>query len=96
MNYSFHPDAELEFVQAIDYYEECLRGLGNDFAIEVHDTVKRIITNPQAWQVLEGNIRRSLVNRFPYGILYVYENNEILILAVMHLHRSPDYLKERK
>jgi hypothetical protein len=96
MKYSFHPDAELEFVMAIEYYEGCLKGLGNDFALEVYDTIKRIIANPEAWQKLGENIRRSLVNRFPYGVLYVYENNEIIILAIMHLHRNPDYWKERK
>ncbi len=96
MNFSFHPEAEFEFNQAIDYYESCSAGLGNDFAIEVYETVKRIIANPLAWQILEVNIRRSLVNRFPFGILYVYENNQIIILAVMHLHRNPEYWKDRK
>lgn len=36
MNYAFHPEAEAEFVQAIDYYEECEAGLGYDFAGEVY------------------------------------------------------------
>jgi plasmid stabilization system protein ParE len=95
MNYSFHPDAESEFIKAIEYYEGCADGLGYDFAIEVYETIKRIIAYPDAWQELEDKIRRSLVNRFPYGILYINENNEIIILAVMHLHRDPDYWKSR-
>ncbi len=95
MNYSFHPDAELEFVKSIEYYEGCENGLGYDFALEVYDAIKRIIAYPNAWQVLEENIRRSLVNRFPYGIIYVFENDEVLILAIMHLHRNPDYWKSR-
>jgi hypothetical protein len=51
----------------------------SSFAIEIHDTI----------------IRRCLARRFPYGVLYFMEQGDILILAVMHLHRSPDYWKAR-
>jgi hypothetical protein len=45
--------------------------------------------------VLEGDIRRALVHRFPYGVLYAEEENRIWIVAVMNLHRQPDYWRER-
>ena len=67
MKYSFHPEAEKEFVEAIDYFEEIETGLGYDFAVEVHLTVERITAFPKAWPILEGNIHRCLVSRFPYG-----------------------------
>jgi hypothetical protein len=95
MNYYFHPDAEKEFLESIEYYEGCATGLGFDFASEVYDTIIRIKANPEAWQVVIENIRRCLVNRFPFGILYVKNDDGILILAVMHLHRNPDYWKSR-
>ncbi|RKZ91208.1 MAG: type II toxin-antitoxin system RelE/ParE family toxin [Gammaproteobacteria bacterium] len=76
MNFEFHPEAEIEFNKAIDYYSEIEEELGYDFAIE-------------------GDIRRSLVKRFPYGVLYSEENNGIFILAIMNLHRHPDYWKHR-
>ena len=96
MNYSFHPEAEEEFNQAIDYYEETEPGLGYDFALEIYSAIQRAITFPKAWAVLEGEVRRSLVRRFPYGILYFEEEGEIFILAVMNLHREPGYWKNRK
>ncbi|RLE28093.1 MAG: type II toxin-antitoxin system RelE/ParE family toxin [Acidobacteria bacterium] len=96
MTFSFHPEAEAEFNQAIDYYEEIDPGLGWDFAVEVNSTVQRTIAFPNAWPVIEGEIRRSLVRRFPYGVLYSEENGQIYIVAVMHLHRHPDYWKMRK
>ncbi len=49
MKYTFHPDAALEFEEAINYYEECQNGLGYDFSIEVYSAIKRIINNPKAW-----------------------------------------------
>lgn len=95
MRYSFHPEAEAEFVQAIEYYEECEASLGYDFAVEVYSAIERTMAYPKAWPILEEDIRRSLVRRFPYGILYAEENEELVIVAVMHLHRDPDYWKHR-
>jgi len=96
MSFSFHPEAEIEFNNAINYYEGVELGLGYDSAIEAYSTIKRTVSLPKAWSIIDGDIRRSLVKRFPYGILYSEENNGIHIVAVMHLHRFPDYWKHRK
>ncbi len=96
MNLAFHPEAEEEFNKAIEYYEEIGHRLGYDFAIEVYSTIQRSIALPRAWPVIEGEIRRSLVRRFPYGVLYSEEDEGIYVAAVMHLHRHPDYWKHRK
>jgi plasmid stabilization system protein ParE len=96
MTFSFHPDADKEFREAIEYYETCQRSLGEDFYIEAYSTIGRIIDFPQTWPVLEGDIRRCLVHRFPYGILYSVETEGVFILAVMHLRRDPDYWKHRR
>jgi len=45
---------------------------------------------------LEDDVRRCLTHRFPYGVLYSIEPSTIYILAVMHLHRDPDYWKHRR
>lgn len=95
MNFAFHPEAEAEFLEAIAYYEERAPGLGLDFSTEVRAAVQRIQAYPLAWQVLEGEIRRALVHRFPYGVLYAVEKNRIWIVAVMNLHRQPEYWQER-
>ena len=95
MNYSFHPEAEVEFTEAIEYYEEKESGLGYDFAVEVYSTIERTMAFPKAWPVIEEDIRRSLIRRFPYGILYSEEKEGIYIMAVMHLHKNPEYWKHR-
>lgn len=95
MNYFFHPEAEAEFIAAIDYYEGKQSGLGYDFAKEVYTGRKSIIELPQAWPVLDGEIRRRLISRFPYGILYCDEGQTVYILAIMHLRREPNYWKKR-
>ncbi len=95
MSFSFHPEAKREFNEAIDYYEDIEPGLGYDFALEVHSTILRAVNYPKAWTVLDGDIRRSLVRRFPYGVLYSEEKDGIFIVAVMPLHRKPGYWKKR-
>ncbi len=95
MKYVFHPEAEAEFLAAIDCYERYEPGLGYDFSIEVHSTIGNILSFPKAWPILEDDIRRCLIRRFPYGIVYSQDGDVIFILAVMHLHRDPDYWKDR-
>lgn len=95
MGISFHPEAAQEYEQAIDYYEGCQLGLGKQLVQEIDAAIQHIVDYPHAWSVIKGNLRRILVRRFPFGLLYVFENNEIQIIAVMHLNRSPNYWEKR-
>jgi hypothetical protein len=95
MKYFFHPEAEVEFEAAVEYYEGCASGLGYDFAFEVLSAIENIISFPKAWPTLENDIRRCQTRRFPYGIIYAMKENAIFVLAVMHLHRDPEYWKDR-
>ncbi|MBI5191028.1 MAG: type II toxin-antitoxin system RelE/ParE family toxin [Nitrospirae bacterium] len=95
MKFSFHPEAEGEFEQAADYYEEREEGLGYDFAVEVFSAIELASSYPSAWPLVEDKIRRVLVNRFPFGIIYAQKEGMIFVLAVMHMHREPDYWKHR-
>jgi hypothetical protein len=95
MTYLFHPDAQIEFNVSIDYYENCKKGLGKEFASEVFKTIQRILNYPKAWAVLDKNIRRCLTFRFPFGVLYYQDGETIIVLAVMQLNRKPDYWQDR-
>jgi hypothetical protein len=52
MSFSFHPEAEKEFNDAIDYYEDIEPGLGYDFALEVYSAIKRSVDFPKIWAFL--------------------------------------------
>ncbi|PIP84572.1 MAG: plasmid stabilization protein [Elusimicrobia bacterium CG_4_9_14_3_um_filter_62_55] len=95
MTCAFHPEALTEFEEAVEFYERSQTGLGWDLSIEVRCTIGNIVRHPSAWPVLEGNVRRCLTRRFPFGVIYAIEGADILILAVMHLRRHPDYWKSR-
>jgi len=91
----FLPEAEQEMLEAAHYYESQSPGLGADFLLEVDRAVHSIATSPDTWPILEGALRRRLIRRFPCGILYRIEPEEILIIAVAHLRKRPGYWKER-
>ena len=96
MNYRFVDEALAEFVAAGRYYDERAPGLGDAFVDEVEAGIEAILKGPTVWRVVEDDVRRYLVHRFPYGIYYTIEGHTIVIWAVKHLHRSPDYWQGRR
>ncbi len=80
---------------AAEYYERCVSGLGSDFTYKVDEAILNICENPEGGAVLECNIRRCLISRFPYCLLYRVDPSEIVIVAVMHQSRRPGYWVNR-
>jgi plasmid stabilization system protein ParE len=95
VNVQFLDAARSDLREAIRYYESQRSGLGRAFRDEVKATIERIESFPEAWRLLSQNTRRCRTHRFPYGIIYQAKNEEILIVAVAHLHREPDNWLER-
>ncbi|MFZ3122095.1 MAG: type II toxin-antitoxin system RelE/ParE family toxin [Thermodesulfovibrionales bacterium] len=91
----FLPEAEQEMLEAARYYESQATYLGIDFLSEIERDVNSIAELPMTWPVIESELRRRLVRRFPLGILYRIEPEEIVIVAVAHLRRKPGYWRER-
>lgn len=91
----FLPEAEQEMFESARYYEFHAEGLGVDFLSETERTVTAIKESPTAWPIVEGKLRRRLVRRFPFGILYHIDPTEIVIVAVAHLSRKPGFWRGR-
>ncbi|OGV64670.1 MAG: hypothetical protein A3K19_30060 [Lentisphaerae bacterium RIFOXYB12_FULL_65_16] len=87
--------AELEMLDAARYYELQAPALGADFLNRIDSAVQDIATHPAGWPVVRHNIRRRLVHRFPYALLYRVDPDEIVVLATLHLRRHPDYWIDR-
>ncbi len=95
MKINFHPDAEDEFLHAVDYYEDIQNHLGLEFASEIYEAIERIQSFPQAWQKMTSSTRRCLINRFPFGVIYTLKDDILIIVAVMHLSKKPNYWRNR-
>lgn len=83
--------AEIEMINAAKFYEEQAPHLGVDFLASVQSGVKDVESNPLRWPLLRPNIRRKFVKRFPYAVLYRVDPKVIVIVAIMHLRRNPNY-----
>jgi len=84
-----------ELDDASDYYEQELEGLGSIFRYEVKSAIARIVAHPQAWSAERNGFRKCLMHKFPYKILYSMEPDHMLIIAIAHQHRKPNYWVEK-
>jgi hypothetical protein len=91
----FLSPASTELDEAIKYYNQQVSGLGYRFIEEISDALELITFMPQAWTKVGKHTRRYLLKGFPYAILYVCEQNEIIITAIADLHRYPDHFMDR-
>ena len=88
---SFHDLARVELNEAADYYERETPGLGLTFVTEVERCAESIVQYPSGGVVILGSIRRRLVRRFPYALLYTLKPDRVRVLAIMNLKRRPAY-----
>ena len=88
---SFHRLADIELNEAAAYYESERAGLGATFLREVDRCIESLAKWPEAGPTILGPVRRRLVRRFPYAILYSIKAESVRILAVMNLKRRPLY-----
>jgi len=91
----FDPDAREEFLEAVQYYESCQKGLGRRFHFIVQSSIKKISENPFMFRVLKVPFRRFLLSKFPYMIIYSIEPDHIRIMAIAHCKRKPEYWNKR-
>ncbi len=95
MRVRFVSPANIELDEAVNYYDYQLRGLGFRFFQEVDAAIERIKFMPEAWTKIGHRTRRCILKSFPYALFYAIEIDEILITAVAHLHRNPEYYRNR-
>ncbi len=91
----FRPEARAELVEAWAWYEEQRPGLGDDLVACVEAAISKAARQPEAYAHVYEGVRRVLVRRFPYGVFYVVEDGELLVLAVAHARRRPNFWRDR-
>ena len=94
--------AKAELRKAVDYYERRHPGLGEDFLSAYAHALERIARDPESLPILEQTparlgIRRILLGRFPYLVIFDGRENSVRVLAIAHTARRHSYwLKRRK
>ena len=95
IGYSFHPFADADVLEIARFYERRSPGLGGEFRSDLTAAISLLRQQPEAAPVVRGNLRRKLLLRFPYYLIYAVENAEIRIYAVSHHKRRPNHWRER-
>ena len=91
MKVVFSKFAKMELDDAVHYYEIAQPRLGQRFREEVRKASVRLAEYPEVWSIERGEIRKCILHKFPYKLLYSIEKDHIFIIAVAHQHRKPDY-----
>ena len=88
-------DARRELLEAREYYDGQRQGYGERFVEAVEAEFALLLQFPQIGRRLRKNIRRRNISRWPYGIVYVLDASELVIIAIAHHRRRPEYWRSR-
>ena len=91
MNIVFGSLAGREYDDAFNYYEAEESGLGGKFRRAVWGAIGIIEQYPHSSPEILPGVRKVLLRRFPYKLLYAVRADTLYIIAVAHSHRKPDY-----
>lgn len=89
MRHVLTSEVERELEEAVAYYDGCANGLGDQFLEEFEAGIRRIAAFPEAWTSISPTLRKCIVHRFPYSIIYSIETDRVLVVALMHMRRMP-------
>jgi toxin ParE1/3/4 len=92
MRVEFHPSTVDDVNEAASHYGRARAGLDIEFRTEIDAVIERISRNPSQYPVVETQIRRCIVHRFPYSVLYrVVDPDLVRILVIRHHRRHPQF-----
>ena len=97
MRIEYHPAIEGELRKIINYYNQSSLDLGSEFLNELEKQIIKISSMPNIWIIVEGDVQRSLMERFPYVIYFrVVENKVLRVTVIKHQRRHPSLGIRRK
>jgi plasmid stabilization system protein ParE len=89
------PEAEADYEDAYNWYDARNPVNADRFEARVQDVYDRISANPLLHQKVFGDVRRAVVAKFPYAVLYIPEAARVVVIAVFHTSRDPRVWQRR-
>lgn len=89
------PEAGQDLVEAATWYEGNQPGLGQQFLDEANETLTSIGEQPLAYTVVYRSLRRPLLKRFPFGVFFLVNEHNVVVVAILHGSRHPRSWKNR-
>lgn len=92
MKVEYHPLTVSDLNNAVAYYNQQRAGLGDELRSEIYAAVARVCLNPSQYAVVDHGIRRCLLHRFPYAVLFRLIGEEtVRVLVIRHHRRHPGF-----
>ena len=91
----FLPEAQGDVMSITLYYESESIGLGTRFKEALLRITRSITANPLIRRERREGYRRANMSGFPYYVVYIVADPVIIIVAVAHSSRHPDFWKPR-
>ena len=91
----FHPEADEEYVEAVQYYADIVLELGWPFHDEMERLIGEACAGLERFLKFSPPARRHLSGDFPYAIVFMEKPEHPWIVAVMHMKRRPGYWRQR-
>lgn len=96
MRLELTPEAVADIDDATLWYFEEDPELAARFSIELERVLDQILENPRGWTELEPGIRRVLLRKFPYAVIFRVGSEVVHVVTVTHQHREPGHWRGRK
>jgi len=91
----FTKEALFDIEAVVLWYEEQRTGLSYDFELCLEAGIEEVLRNPEAFQKRYKQVKIRFISRFPYGIHYIFIENQITVIGVFHTSRSPKNWSKR-
>lgn len=92
MRVEYHPLTVSELNNAAVYYNQQRAGLGGELRAEVYAAIERARASPFEYAIVKRGMRRCLVRRFPYAVLFrIVSEDTVRVLVIRHHRRHPSF-----
>lgn len=91
----FHPDADAEYLSALDWYGERSPQAADKFAEAFDHAIEHIQRSPDRWPLYFKRCRKYTLHQFPFSIVYQSSPSLTFVVAVAHASRRPRYWRDR-
>ncbi len=88
-------DAKNDLKIASNWYNKKRANLGKEFFENVENCLPILQKNPYQFANIYKNVRKLKIDKFPYSILYIVKNEQIIIFAIFHTSRNPETWQEK-
>ena len=96
MNFRILPQADAEFKHAVAYLLEKSPDAAQGLKDRIEKALAEIQLDPELYPIVDAeDVRRKLVRKSEYSILYSVNLFEILVIAIMHQKQEPGYWRKR-